>query len=378
MGAIFFPLKPSKELESAFIRYLRDLYLDTTSGVAYSSPEKILRKIKQDGKYTNIGINRLRRFMGIFDSYTLNRGRHFDKEVHRRYGLQRMNHTIEVDLFTIQRYSKDNDGYVWILAAIDVFSKFGYLIPLKDKQAKTIVIGLKTILSGLEHKVRTIHSDLGKEFVAHQTGGFLKQLGIQQTFAKMSGHCYVVERFIKSMRAIFRAYRLENDTSRFIDKIPELVKLYNNRYHRTLGMSPASVNEYNSLFVTDRIFNSWKDRRPKPFKFRINDVVRIATQKTVFDKHDFNFSTELFNVTHRERRDGVNIYQIEGCGEPIIGYFQESELVSVQKEDAEREIEKIISEKKVNGETFVYVKFRNYPSNKHCNQWIRKRDIINI
>ncbi len=379
MDAIFIPVKPNKRIENLFIKYLKNLYTNEKSSVAFSSPEKVLRKIKEDGKFTNIGINRLRRFMGMFDSYTLNRHRHKDRRQFRRYGLQRMNHTLELDLFTIQRYAKYNDNHYWILAAIDVFSKYGYLIALKDKTAKSVYEAVKTILESLNYKINTIHSDLGKEFKNALLSQFLLEKGIRQTFAKMSGHCHVVERFIKSIKMILKAYRLEKNTDRFIDNLPNLIELYNNRYHRSIGMSPSSVNEYNELFISDNLFNNWTERSPKQYKFQIGERVRIATDKTVFDKHDFNFSVEILKILTRERRDDINIYEISSCDDPVIGFFQESELVSVTKdENAPYEVDKFLAEKRMNNDIYVYVSFKNYPNNKHCNEWIRKRDIVNI
>ena len=144
-------------------------------------------------------------------------------------------------------------------------------------------------------------------------------------------------------------------------------------------MSPASVNEYNSLFISDKLFNNWTERAIKQYKFQLGEKIRIATDKTIFDKHDFNFSVEIFTIRSRERRDGINIYEISSCGEPLIGYFQESELVSVTKDkDDVYEIDKILSEKRINNEVHVLVKYKNYPNSKHCNDWIRKRDIVNI
>ena len=37
------------------------------------------------------------------------------------------------DLVDMQAFSKDNDGVRYILSVIDVFSKYGWMIPLKTK-----------------------------------------------------------------------------------------------------------------------------------------------------------------------------------------------------------------------------------------------------
>ena len=43
------------------------------------------------------------------------------------------------DLADMQAFSKFNRGVKYLLAVIDVFSKYGWLIPFKDKTGKSVV-----------------------------------------------------------------------------------------------------------------------------------------------------------------------------------------------------------------------------------------------
>ena len=49
------------------------------------------------------------------------------------------------DLVDMQTFTKFNHGVKYLLAVIDVFSKYGWLIPLKDKTGKSVTSALKTI-----------------------------------------------------------------------------------------------------------------------------------------------------------------------------------------------------------------------------------------
>ena len=50
----------------------------------------------------------------------------------------------------MQSFSKFNRGVKYFLAVTDVFSKYGYLIPLKDKTGKSVASALKTIFKEMK------------------------------------------------------------------------------------------------------------------------------------------------------------------------------------------------------------------------------------
>ena len=66
------------------------------------------------------------------------------------------------DLVDRQAFSKCNPGVKYLLAVIDVFSKYGWLIPLKDKTGKSVASASKTIFK--ERKPEKMLVDKGKEF----------------------------------------------------------------------------------------------------------------------------------------------------------------------------------------------------------------------
>ena len=67
------------------------------------------------------------------------------------------------DLVEMQRFSKWNKGYKYLLMVIEVFSKYGWIIPLKDKKGETVSKAFKTIfIKG--RKPEYLWTDKGKEF----------------------------------------------------------------------------------------------------------------------------------------------------------------------------------------------------------------------
>ena len=69
-----------------------------------------------------------------------------------------------VDLADMQLISKYNRGIRYLLRAIDLFSKYVFVVPLKHKKGTTIVNAFQSILNNLKRKQSRIWVDQGSEF----------------------------------------------------------------------------------------------------------------------------------------------------------------------------------------------------------------------
>ena len=68
-----------------------------------------------------------------------------------------------VDLADMQSLSKYNKGIKYLLCASDLFSKYAWVVPLKDKRGITIVNAFQKIISK-RRKPNKIWVDQGGEF----------------------------------------------------------------------------------------------------------------------------------------------------------------------------------------------------------------------
>ena len=68
-----------------------------------------------------------------------------------------------VDLADIQLISKFNKGFQF-LCAVDIFSKYAWVIPLKDNKGVSIVNSFRSILKDSNRKPNKIWVDKGSEF----------------------------------------------------------------------------------------------------------------------------------------------------------------------------------------------------------------------
>ena len=66
-----------------------------------------------------------------------------------------------VDLADMQLISKYNRGIKYLLCSIDFFSKYAFVVPLKDKKGTTIVNAFQSILNNSRRKPNKIWTDQG-------------------------------------------------------------------------------------------------------------------------------------------------------------------------------------------------------------------------
>ena len=180
----------------------------------------------------------------------------------------------------------------------------------------------------------------------------------------------VIERFNRSLRELMMKEFVKNNNTVWYKILPELIKKYNNRYHRTIKMKPIDVNKSNEKHIKNTVYNY--DVTNKKPKFKINDIVRISLKRReLFDKPSGNikWSEELFKI-YKVNKSNVISYQIKDMNDEIIkGIFYEKELQLTKNTTGEYIIEKILKTKNDK----VYVKWRNYDLS--FNSWVNKYDI---
>ena len=72
-----------------------------------------------------------------------------------------------VDLADMQLLSKFNKGIRFLLCVIDIFCKYAFVVPLKDKKEASIVNAFQSILYKSGRKPNKIWVDQGSEFYNH-------------------------------------------------------------------------------------------------------------------------------------------------------------------------------------------------------------------
>ena len=73
------------------------------------------------------------------------------------------NYIYSADLADMQLLSKYNKGIRFLLCVIDIFSKYAWVVPLKDKKGVSIVKAFQIILKQSNRKPNKIRVDKGSE-----------------------------------------------------------------------------------------------------------------------------------------------------------------------------------------------------------------------
>ena len=105
-----------------------------------------------------------------------------------------------VDLADMQSLSKKNKGIRYLLCAIDLFSKYAFVVPLKDKKGISIVNAFNKIIKQSNRKQNKIWVDQGGEFYNHNFKKWLSSNDIIMYSTFNEGKSVAAERFIRTLK----------------------------------------------------------------------------------------------------------------------------------------------------------------------------------
>ena len=123
------------------------------------------------------------------------------------------------------------------MCAIDLFSKYAWAVPIKDKKGVSIVNVFKKIISEGRRKPNKICFYQRSEFYNNSFKDFLKLNNIKMYSTYNEGKSVVAERCIRSLKnKIFN-----HMTAVSKNVLDHIVDKYNNTVHRTIKMRPVDV-----------------------------------------------------------------------------------------------------------------------------------------
>ena len=202
-----------------------------------------------------------------------------------------------LDILDLKDYGPENNrGYRYVLVVIDNFSKFGWTIPLKNKNAQTIKDSFENILINSKRKPNLIETDRGKEFYNNIFQDFLNKNNIKLYSRNSSIGAVFAERFNRTIRDLLKKIVFENGDANWIDVLQTITNHYINRIHSSTRLSPKDGSLKKNEGIVYKILLD-KRKKIKP-KYEIGNLVRTADLKKTFSKGDTtNWSYKLYKIT---------------------------------------------------------------------------------
>ena len=109
-------------------------------------------------------------------------------------------HIWGADLADMQLISKFIKGFTFLSCVIDIFSKYVWVVPLKDKKGLSIVDAFEKILDDTKRKPNKIWVDKGSAFYNNSLKKWLKDNDIETYLIHNEGKSVVAERFITTLK----------------------------------------------------------------------------------------------------------------------------------------------------------------------------------
>ena len=357
------------------------MYENLGSAGAYSGRSGFRKALDSDGG-VNISEKKLDEFLKTRDDYTTHR------PLRHRFSTQKIwvggiDQLHQGDLMDMSGLAKKNNGVTFVLAIIDCFSRMAFVQPLLNKSANEMLKAMKKIYGDGDGEMPLkFMSDSGKEFTSKKMQEYFRENEVEFMTPFGNTKCAFVERFIETFKRMIWRYMTDNATYKYVDVLQDLVKSYNNSYHRSIGMSPSQVSEQNAKNVFTHMYgnplqSSTTKKKHTRYKFKVGDHVRVAVNKGPFEKgYTQTYSSEIYEVVERLIHIDPVQYRIKSLnGDIVKGKFYPQELIPVTY-DANKTypVEKVLAREKRNGVPYVKVKWLGW--DKSYNSWIPADQLV--
>ena len=249
------------------------------------------------------------------------------------------------DLIDMQAISKQNKGFKYILMVEDIFSKYGWAVPLKTKTGVAVRDALKRILD--HHVPKKLWVDAGREFFNKEVKGLLKKHDITMYSTENDEKCSVVERWNRTIKTKLWKYFTANGTRKYIDILDALIEKYNNTFNRAIGMTPVEARKpgnHSAVFrnLYEKKMAELGEKKPK---FKVGDKVRLGVKKDLFEKsYVINWSDRIYTIKRVLATRPVTYIVENDKGEEHKGKFYEQDLQKTKVD--EFRIQKVLKKTK--------------------------------
>ena len=185
----------------------------------------------------------------------------------------------EMDLVDFTNKAKENDGFRHGLVAIDNFTKFAWVVPMKSRDAKSCVEAFKEVIEKMGKTPKQMYSDEEGAFYDKEFVRFLNEKKIKHITSVAGAH--TVERFNRTLKekAQVRLDAMGLSRDKWVEQLKPILNKYNNTEHTTIKMSPNDAKKLqNEMTVKFNLELKAKKNRKYP-ELKKDNEVRILQKK---------------------------------------------------------------------------------------------------
>ena len=173
------------------------------------------------------------------------------------------------NLADMQSLSRKNKGIKYLLCVIDLYSKYAFVIPLKDKKGISIVNAFDKIIKQSNRKPNKIWVDQGGEFYNNVFEKWLSDNDKIMYSTFNESKAVVTERFIRTLKNKLYKHMTATGKNVYYNVSDNVVIKYNNTKHSTIKMKPIDLGDNNKRVYID-------EHNEKDSRFKVRDRIRIS------------------------------------------------------------------------------------------------------
>lgn len=358
--------------------YFEKIYYDIGNPGGYGGITKLFRAVEEQGNPHNLTRQNVEDW--LFTQPTYAKYAPYKKVFPRQKILMNtMDEQWDADLMhmTAPNLKKKNKSFAYLAVFIDLFSRHLWVEPMKTKNAVEMLKVMKKVFR--HRKPSILRTDDGGEYTANKVQAYLKSKGIHHIYAKNPMHANYAERVILTLKRLLYKMFSKRQSYKYIDKLQDLVRGYNNTTHSSIGMKPGDVTPENEQELYERVVlpqQIKEETTPVHFQYRVGDHVRLTYLRGTFHRgYQENWTEQVFTIARRYKTHPPRYKLRFANGELVPQSYYEPELQEAYvDENTVYLIEKVLQRKTVKGEKWVKVRWQGY--DKSHDSWVLKSTIV--
>ena len=287
---------------------MNDKIVELAKQYGFPSSDKLLQIMKSMN--IPVTLKQVRKVLESQQTYQVHKQTSKSVQVESHIVAYWPNEVWQIDLLDMSTLATKNKNFSWILIIVDVFTRQGGAVPIKNKTSATVADALQTVFN----KVRapdTVMSDNGSEFKGEVATLFKKyEVFHEKNEVGYHNALGIIDRFSRTLKNMIYKTMTDNNNLIWHDKLQQLVTAYNETPHSgIMGIQPSEAYEFNNFYNIYHL-NLEKNIVNNAKRYKVGDTVRVRVFKNEFSK---GYEQAWTNTTYKIKEiSGVNAILSDG------------------------------------------------------------------